>query len=191
MITEIDGHRYYSYGPESYLTRYETDETGKKRGVFRHVEVWEACHKQKVPDGCIVHHKDENKHNNEPDNLQAVTHSEHALIHGTVDNWSATGERTCSCGTVFTVKKVRHYHCSKKCAMEAATLTYRALHPYIPRPMRSAVCVFCSAVFQTQQPNTRTCRLAECKKKLKALRDTKRPLRSYKTRPTQKSAFSP
>lgn len=34
-----------------------------------------------IPAGCHVHHKDEDKDNNEPDNLECMTSSEHSKLH--------------------------------------------------------------------------------------------------------------
>jgi len=50
--------------------------------VHVHQRVWcEANGKTKVPDGCVVHHIDEDKFNNHPDNLICLTRREHAQIH--------------------------------------------------------------------------------------------------------------
>uniref|UniRef100_UPI003986D1D8 HNH endonuclease signature motif containing protein n=1 Tax=Mycobacteroides chelonae TaxID=1774 RepID=UPI003986D1D8 len=50
-------------------------------GKFEHIEVWEQHHGRALPDGYQVHHIDENKLNNSPENLLAVTPTEHKRIH--------------------------------------------------------------------------------------------------------------
>jgi len=35
-----------------------------------------------APEGCVVHHRDGDKTNNDPSNLVVMTRSEHALEHG-------------------------------------------------------------------------------------------------------------
>lgn len=53
----------------------------KKRGFsFLHREIWKSIHGE-IPDGCDIHHKDENPLNNNCDNLECLTKSEHAKLH--------------------------------------------------------------------------------------------------------------
>ena len=40
-------------------------------------------HKGKIPEGCVIHHIDKNKLNNEISNLQCMTQSEHCTLHQT------------------------------------------------------------------------------------------------------------
>lgn len=42
---------------------------------------YEHRNKVKAPKGLVVHHKDHNKSNNNPDNLQVMTQSEHSKLH--------------------------------------------------------------------------------------------------------------
>ena len=46
-----------------------------------HVAMWEQAAGREVPAGCVVHHLDWNKSNNEISNLVCVTVSEHERIH--------------------------------------------------------------------------------------------------------------
>jgi len=53
----------------------------KEFGRHQHRVVVENVIGRKLRSDEIVHHKDHNKHNNDPSNLQIVTRAEHARIH--------------------------------------------------------------------------------------------------------------
>lgn len=58
--------------------------TGKLNGGFVAAHVLIACAAAeitRVPDGYDVHHIDYDKLNNDPHNLQVLTHSDHAKLH--------------------------------------------------------------------------------------------------------------
>ena len=56
--------------------------TPKGNRVFEHQLNWAIAAKtDKVPDGCVIHHIDENKENNHPNNLVCLTRRQHAQIH--------------------------------------------------------------------------------------------------------------
>lgn len=46
-----------------------------------HHKVWEDFYGQKVPEGYVIHHRDENPHNNSIKNLQLMTVEEHLSHH--------------------------------------------------------------------------------------------------------------
>lgn len=59
-----------------------TGKMPKGNRVHTHQRVWcEANNKTQVPDGCVIHHVDENKLNNDLSNLVCLTRREHAQIH--------------------------------------------------------------------------------------------------------------
>lgn len=72
---------------KKYKTKLgELNENNK--GYFRlpnnellHRAVWEEYYGQKIPDGYVIHHKDENPKNNSIDNLQLMTIEEHIKHH--------------------------------------------------------------------------------------------------------------
>jgi hypothetical protein len=51
--------------------------------VFEHIVVWERYHNKQLPDGWVIHHIDMVKTNNVPENLMALTVSEHTILHHT------------------------------------------------------------------------------------------------------------
>lgn len=51
------------------------------RYCYEHHLVWEKETGLPVPDGCIIHHKDHNKHNNVISNLQMMSIKEHSSLH--------------------------------------------------------------------------------------------------------------
>src|SRR5947209_9572122 len=70
-VQEFAGERYYLCG--KYFQR---------NGVRLHCAVWEHVHGRPVPRGHHVHHKDGNRSNNEPGNLQLLSQRDHLSIHG-------------------------------------------------------------------------------------------------------------
>lgn len=51
---------------------------------YIHILVWEAF-KGSIPEHYVVHHKDHNKHNNNIDNLELLSDTEHKRMHSTED----------------------------------------------------------------------------------------------------------
>ena len=51
-------------------------------GKLAHRVIYER-HKGPIPDGWVVHHKEEDKGNNDPDNLEAMPRKEHQRLHST------------------------------------------------------------------------------------------------------------
>lgn len=69
------------------LVRAPEDYPGKKyrgRYVYEHTLVWWQTTGQLVPDGWLVHHKDENKHNNSFSNLELKSTARHTSDHHTL-----------------------------------------------------------------------------------------------------------
>ncbi len=63
---------------------------GSRRWVRLHRLVWTQAHGP-IPDGNVIHHKDGNKNNNYPENLECLTRTEHFRHH--VDNQCVWGWR--------------------------------------------------------------------------------------------------
>jgi len=67
--------RTYSLGDGGYYRATDGDR------AYLHRVVWEQSHGL-IPSGWDVHHKDHDKLNNDPGNLQAMPRDEHARLHG-------------------------------------------------------------------------------------------------------------
>ncbi|GLI38782.1 HNH endonuclease [Geobacter hydrogenophilus] len=48
---------------------------------MEHIVTWERHHGSRVPDGCIIHHRDENRENNRVDNLLCMSRAAHTEMH--------------------------------------------------------------------------------------------------------------
>lgn len=68
-IQEFNGERYYLCG--KYF---------QKKGKRLHRVVWEY-HNGPIPKGSHVHHKDEDRHNNQPSNLELLLSGKHLELH--------------------------------------------------------------------------------------------------------------
>jgi len=69
-IQEFEGRRYYLCG-----AYFQSD------GVRLHRQVWERANGKVVPEGFHVHHKDHDRSNNQPGNLELVSASDHMRHH--------------------------------------------------------------------------------------------------------------
>ena len=63
--------------------KVENHEAFGNRWVLLHHLIWWRYRKQRVPKGCVLHHKDYSKENNKLSNLQLMTRAAHATLHGT------------------------------------------------------------------------------------------------------------
>ena len=63
-------------------TGYYTCTSGDRKRL--HVAIWEHEHGVRVPPGCVIHHLDWNKSNNNIENLICVTVWEHEKIHNII-----------------------------------------------------------------------------------------------------------
>lgn len=68
-------------------TGYYTCTSGDRKRL--HVAIWEQAHGAKVPPGCVIHHLDWNKSNNNIENLICVTVWEHEKIHNIIGRLDA------------------------------------------------------------------------------------------------------
>ena len=54
------------------------DREGGTCGIHR--GCWEAC-RGSIPNGHVIHHRDSDRQNNNPENLECLTHSQHIRLH--------------------------------------------------------------------------------------------------------------
>lgn len=73
------GRKYRRDKKSGYYICTTLDEKGKRKRL--HVAVWEAYWGREVPRGCVIHHLDWNKSNNNIENLICVWVWEHEAIH--------------------------------------------------------------------------------------------------------------
>jgi hypothetical protein len=81
-----EGYKWRRY-PESkhfsirlYFRRSERTKNEPLRHFWLHKEVWKATHGN-IPEGHDIHHIDEDTTNNNIENLQAITRSDHSKLH--------------------------------------------------------------------------------------------------------------
>lgn len=84
--------------------------------VYVHRHIW-FINTGENPKDLIIHHKDNNKQNNEFKNLEAVSRSDHGKIHKPADYLET---KCLTCGNTFSVllsanKKRERKFCSSKC----------------------------------------------------------------------------
>lgn len=99
-----------------YLYVYQpTHPMANKAGkVYVHRHVAQTFYGVILTPDLVVHHKDENKLNNEPSNLEIMTYEEHGRHH----HEAVREERLCSfCGEIyFTSESSNQRFCSQVCA---------------------------------------------------------------------------
>lgn len=85
----------------------------------------------------VVHHIDGNKLNNNPDNLEVLSSTEHAKLHHIEAGHSLRMEVVCpSCGSLFKQKESEQVYCTKHCSsisqVKDKTITKDLLDTLIP-----------------------------------------------------------
>src|SRR3990167_8427221 len=71
---------------ERTRTYYVCHNKWKKPATFLHVDIWEFAY-GKRPEGCHIHHKDGNRWNNAPENLQCLSSQDHKRLH--MEGWQS------------------------------------------------------------------------------------------------------
>lgn len=108
-IDIVNGYRmvYFPDHPSSYTS-------GNWKGwIYEHRKVMEDSLGRTLLKGEIVHHKDENKLNNNISNLEVMMLKDHAFMHATVFQ-----KKICACGNEMSHKQK---YCSIECVFRFKT----------------------------------------------------------------------
>lgn len=82
----FNGVEYRLMGARRYYLSQTAKNRDRKGAKSLHVAIWEFYNNRKVPDGCMVHHKDEDPFNNDIGNLECISIKQHLSMHGK-KNW--------------------------------------------------------------------------------------------------------
>lgn len=147
----FNGRAFYKAGNSPYY--YHTYESGRKlalhREVFKH-------HTGSLPPGCDIHHIDGDPDNNHPDNLQALSRSEHRKLHSRTSppspaQLAALDRARVAAGRWHGSPEGRRWHsASSKRAWKKRTAT-------------AAVCKQCDKDYKTYYPSRSKYCHANCK----------------------------
>ena len=114
----------YGITPQGYFRATLREHSSKKNISRLHRAIW-SYHNGDIPEGHDIHHKDENKSNNDISNLACMKHKHHSIHHLDISlgkSWYEKPEKTyvCSyCGKLF--ESVHAYgenqnkYCSSTC----------------------------------------------------------------------------
>jgi aspartate carbamoyltransferase regulatory subunit len=108
--------------------------------VYEHIVVAESKYGMKITRDIAVHHIDGNRANNSPENLEVLSHSDHAKRHSKVQETSTINLKCDYCGITFNRKRhnrkeVKGYSsnfCSRRCNGLKSTMKKTSLA--IPSP---------------------------------------------------------
>lgn len=103
------------------MKRYRhTKRPGTRESELEHRQVWMDAYGP-IPEGCIIHHRNENTRDNRLENLELMTHRQHAVHH----NEKHPRTKECViCGVEFTphiTKRERAQTCSPACRRELSS----------------------------------------------------------------------
>lgn len=82
VCTRLDQVMRFGKKWKQEASGYYVCTTGERKRL--HIAVWEHEHGVRVPPGCIIHHLDWNKTNNNIENLICLTVWEHEQVHNVV-----------------------------------------------------------------------------------------------------------
>ena len=122
-VLELDGLKWYLYTGKHYYMRKT-----KEGNCYLHHYVYEKFAQQKIPAGYVIHHKDGDTFNNQPDNLECLSVKKHKALHsresGRVETMrkalnrkqetsEGTKRRCDCCGENYTAKNQNSKYCSR------------------------------------------------------------------------------
>lgn len=114
-----------------------------------HREVWRYHHGD-IPDGCEIHHIDEDKANNLIENLQCLTRNEHRQVHGSIMQNIKKKTFVCEyCGKEYVAYDTgRNRFCSSRCLSRAFRKSHKT---------EKKICSSCGKEFIATHKNQKYC----------------------------------
>jgi hypothetical protein len=140
-FAKIDGLKFTRDEKTGYYLAAKGDRQRKRL----HVYMWEKHH-GKVPEGMQIHHKDHNKANNEVDNLECLTHQEHARKHAE-ERTEAELQRMRDNIIKNVIPKAKAWH---KSADGRAWHKVHGREVYAAREPQEYTCTMCGKSFSTR-----------------------------------------
>lgn len=106
----FNGKKYCKMGGKrKYFLSYEKQSSKRKNPKGLHVAIWEYVNQQKVPEGYVIHHKDHNTYNNNPDNLECISRQQHLDLHKQdILKWSNSDEAKKHLDEIRDLTKIWH-----------------------------------------------------------------------------------
>ena len=131
------------------------------RGKRLHVAVWESCYGP-VPQGCCVHHRDNDRRNNAIDNLEILTRSGHAKLH-----MADPERREMSRRTVTTaIEAAREWHGSEQ-GLEWHRKHYEQTKHALHAKRYRHICRRCGKEFWNARKNKSDCCSRACRQAMR------------------------
>lgn len=135
------GHRYYRKTGRKYYQR-----TWPSRALL-HIQKWTDKYGPR-PSGAVIHHKDGDPENNRLSNLELMTRSDHARLHGR-QNGQACAERL--------AKGRLKAEAWRKSNVGRSKLRILARQRWMSMPMMPMVCAECGVSYEAKNPRRRYC----------------------------------
>ena len=132
---------------DGYRVVYQGTVNGQRVYILEHRLVIEALLGRKLKRTEIVHHKDGNKLNNSPSNLEVMTRYKHNHHHKVWETQRSRIDCTCQrCATVVSLPPnlaIRNKYCSEECRLAALHDSLRVVRPSKP-------CDVCGTIISRQ-----------------------------------------
>lgn len=144
----VDG---YSFRRDKKTGYYLSSKKIDGRRIRLHVYVWEKEH-GKTPKGYAIHHKDENKKNNEIENLVLLKNEDHSVLHGSMlsnEARAAMAKRV----TEIAMPKAKEWHSSKN---GHDWHREHALKQWENKGTKTYKCMWCGRQFETKHDYAKT-----------------------------------
>lgn len=149
-VTVIDERHQEFCGTHFHMT-VKGDFVGRKNNkpVKLHRVMW-AHYYGEIPKGYNIHHIDRDKRNNNIENLQLMTQSEHSRLHHG-DGVYRGSKKIFTCVVCGKEYEAHDQKKNKFCSMACATKDYKMRHPLQKN------CAYCGKSFTTLKQATRFC----------------------------------